>query len=880
LFSLLLLSLDAAAQELPEGLSALPELLEYGDVVFPEAALEAEAQADVLIRITIEPDGSVIDPEPVALVLYTFDELDELVETQLAPDQDEYGFVPLAVDAVSRFTFSPALDDLGEPTSVRLVWQYGFYFEEEEVEVEVEPEVNFMGTVLDRETRLPLAGAAVEIQPSGVDVEATLPRTTFVDPEGRFTFADVPSGDWRVTLRLAGYEVASAVETITTAEITDVTYYLEPELEGDYTYDVVEQAVRREVSRRTLSVTEINRIPGNNGDPIKVVQNLPGFARPQFNGGLIVIRGSAPEDSRVYIGGVLVPLVFHFGGLTSIINAELLDELEYLPGAFSVEYGRATGGVINVETRAPRTDAYHASIDADVFDAGLLIEGPIADDWSFFVAGRRSYIDAILPAVLPEDAGLTLTVAPRYYDYQAKIQWEPSVEHSLNLFAFGSDDRLEFLLEEAPGDDPAARGNIETGTSFHRVRLEVESEVASNISNRAVAATGPQRLEFFLGDDLRFVLSSMNYFFRDTVTFDLSDRLTLRTGVDLDMYSADLSIVAPRPPKEGEQAIILGSADVITAELDDIFLVQEGLFVEAEWELVDDFTLISGLRLDYYDTTAAWVGGWSLDPRLALRWEVTDQWALEAAAGIFHEPPTPDETSEDFGNPELDLEWAVHYVIGAEYSPLEYLDVELQLFYKDLRDLVARSDDIVERRGQEVAEVYDNDGVGRIYGAEFLFRHELANNFFGWVSYTLSRSERRDASGEDYRLFTYDQTHILSLIGSYQLPRNWSIGLRWRYVTGNPDTPLTEGTYDADADAYVRVAGPSNSIRVGAFHALDVRIDKEWHFTDWNLALYLDVSNTYNRQNPEALNYNFDYSESQVISSLPIIPSLGLRAWF
>jgi outer membrane receptor protein involved in Fe transport len=882
--SVLALALSAHAQEGEEAppadgdLSALPELIEFVESPFPPAALEDEVQADVLVRLTINEVGEVTEAVVDQVILYRFDEAGELVEETVSPDQDPYGFSEFAAEATAAFLFSPALDPAGTPVPVQLVWRYGFYFEEETEETgpPLAEAVNFAGTVLERETRLPLTGAEVRMTPIVDGAAEAEPLVTYADAEGRFEYVALAAGAWRVELSLDGYERGVATEDIVADELTEVTYFLERAVEEGLVSEVREEAVRREVSRRTLSVSEISRIPGNNGDPVKVIQNLPGVARAPFNGGLVVIRGSAPEDSRIYVGGVFVPLVFHFGGLTSIINAELISELEFIPGAFSVEYGRATGGLINLDTRAPRTDGFHGSIDMDVFDAGFLVEGPIAEGWSFFAAGRRSYIDAILPAVIPEDAGLALTTAPRYYDYQLKLQWDPSVDHSANLFVFGSDDRLEFLLDEAPGDDPAARGNIETITTFHRARLEIESDFSETISNRFVASIGPQRLSFTLGDDLRFILDTLNFYFRDTFEVRPSEELALRVGLDIDAYLFDISIRAPRPPKEGEFGIILGSADVITSDIENEWFYTPATFAEAEWTVADVLTLVPGVRLDYFNR----IERWSVDPRFAARWEVTDDWRLEAAVGIFHQAPQPDESDETFGNPDLGLEWAVHYVLGFEHDFNDYLNLELQLFWKDLNDLVTRSDAVVERDGEQVLEAYNNSGEGRAYGAELLFRHELSEGFFGWISYTLSRSERIDGPGEPYRLFSFDQTHILSVLGSYELGRGWSVGARFRYVTGNPDTPLFEGTYDADADAYVRVAGETNSRRDGAFHQLDIRIDKEWEFDDWNLSLYLDVSNVYNRGNPEATNYNFDYSESRTITGLPIIPSLGLRGWF
>jgi hypothetical protein len=175
---------------------------------------------------------------------------------------------------------------------------------------------------------------------------------------------------------------------------------------------------------------------------------------------------------------------------------------------------------------------------------------------------------------------------------------------------------------------------------------------------------------------------------------------------------------------------------------------------------------------------------------------------------------------------------------------------------------------------------YDNNGVGRAYGLELVARHDFAHNFTGWLAYTLSRSERRDSNRAGYRLFDFDQTHILTVLGTYLLPRNWQIGTRFRYVTGNPATPVVGAVFDAGRDQYDAVYGAVNSGRTGSFNQLDVRFDKRWVYQSWMLDIYLDIQNVYNRANPEGQSYNYNFRKSQVQQGLPILPILGVRADF
>jgi hypothetical protein len=100
------------------------------------------------------------------------------------------------------------------------------------------------------------------------------------------------------------------------------------------------------------------------------------------------------------------------------------------------------------------------------------------------------------------------------------------------------------------------------------------------------------------------------------------------------------------------------------------------------------------------------------------------------------------------------------------------------------------------------------EAVGRTYGGQALLRQELVKGFFGWITYSLIKSERRDHPGLPYRRFDFDQTHVLGVLASYELGRGWEVGARFRYTTGFPRTPVVGSFYDSRDDAYQPLFGP------------------------------------------------------------------------
>jgi len=228
----------------------------------------------------------------------------------------------------------------------------------------------------------------------------------------------------------------------------------------------------------------------------------------------------------------------------------------------------------------------------------------------------------------------------------------------------------------------------------------------------------------------------------------------------------------------------------------------------------------------------------------------------------------------ELGNPRLEPERALHASAGVEHRFSDEVQAELTGFHKRLDRLVVRNPAYAY---DPSLPQYTNAGDGRVYGLEATLRARFGERLFGWIAYTFQRAFREDGYGSPERVFDFDQPHILTAVATWQWNPRWSIGGRFRLVSGNPDTPITGATYDASSGTWVPEYGANNADRLGAFHALDVRLDRTWTFQRWRLVAYLDVQNAYNRENPEGWIYRYDYRERQVASGLPILPILGVQ---
>ncbi|MCU1278027.1 MAG: TonB family protein / TonB-dependent receptor, partial [bacterium] len=574
-------------------------------------------------------------------------------------------------------------------------------------------------------------------------------RSTVTDEHGRYVIEDLTPGLHTVHFR--GSDIRPYDESVELRRNRPVLLTVYVEVKPRYVSRVRGRTVLQDPIEQTISVEEIRHIAGTQGDTLKAVQNLPGIARPPFNGGLIAVWGSPPGDTRVYADGVYIPTLFHFGGVRSTVNSSLVQSLTLLPGGYSVEHGRGLGGVVEIETRDPRTDGIHGYAQADLVDASGLVEGGIGKSFSFGAAFRVSWLEFFLPYFLDQRTRFE----PKYWDYQLKLHFRLSARDNLDLFFFGSDDQLDVGLTDTAG---GPFREFAQHTFFHRglIRWTHRFDGGATLSvTPSVGYDVPYGLDVTVGNGL-YSNTDGELSFSLRALYHLPISRVLRFDAGLDYEGTRSTLDARQNPtglyREGDIGDFLGytapdpRAGILTDHMVlftnhvapfaslTIALFKQRLLIMPQLRL--EAMTFQGVKPAHFSSSSVMP-----EPRLSTRVRISSRVALQGSIGVYHQAPGSSDLSPIFGNPALTPEMGIHYVAGVEVKATPTLHVELQGFYKDLRNLVVR--------GTSSAEpLLVDGGVGRVYGAEFLARQELWHNFFGWVSYTLMRSERRDHPGD------------------------------------------------------------------------------------------------------------------------------------
>ena len=646
------------------------------------------------------------------------------------------------------------------------------------------------------------------------------------------------------------------------------------------------QRQRRETVDYVVRAEEARRVPGTQGDVLKVVQNLPGVSRPPVASGQIVVWGSAPKDTRVYVDGVDLPALYHGSGLRGTISSDLIASIALVPGAFGAEYGRGLGGLVRVETR-PLPRGTHGHVGVDTLDGSAFASTELGRRVRIGSALRYGWIDRVFDAVSTKDLGDTFPL-PRYRDAQLKATIDLRKNESVDAVVLVSADELDRTVRNP---DPAKRRVEATRSSFWRAYARYTSTSDDGAQTTITPFFGQDTSSLeqrFGGTPTRLRIDASRYGFRGASRSKVSRFLSVVLGMDALGTASSVAREGSLalPPREGDVAVFgqpPGSDYAVDRWKTHVLNIGPHAYADIR---IGPVVLTPGVRIDAYliegtkklpgTSDAPPVGFSRLEtaaaPRASARWNMTPRLALTAAYGTYHQAPEPEELSAVFGTPDLALSRATHVAIGESLRLTDTTTLDVVAFDKRMKDLTVRS----RLTNPILARLLTQNGEGKSYGVQLMLRQEVWHGFFGWVSYAITKSERRYDGDPAWRPFDFDQPHVLSVVASQEIGA-WSVGARFRAVSGNPRTPVTGSVYDARSDRFDPLFGRQSSIRVPTYWQLDLRIDRSFRVGPARALVFADLQNVTNRQNAEEIVYTADFRRRGIITGLPFIAVVGTR---
>jgi len=719
------------------------------------------------------------------------------------------------------------------------------------------------------------------------------------DLDGNFIFTGLKPGYVKLEASSIGFERIMTEEILVTnaktASIDIAMKEIAVQISGvEITAAVFKRVEESPVSLKSLGIAQIEKSPGSNRDISKVIQSLPGVASSVSFRNDIIVRGGGPSENRFLLDGIEIPNLNHFatqgasGGPVGIINTDFLRDVDFYSGSFPASRGNTLSSVIDMKLIDGNPDrmVYRATLGAS--ETALSINGPLSDKTNVLFSIRRSYLQFLFSAI-------GLPFLPTFTDYTLKVKTKFNVRNELTIISIGALDKFvlntgiknpteeqQYILDYLPVNN---QWNYAIGANYRHYR---DKSYSTFVLSRNMLYN--EAYKYKDNDE-------SNPKIGDYSSYEIENKLryeeVLRTNGYKISYGAG-SEFAKYKNETSQQVFIPNGEDTITQKnyTSNLDLIKWNLFGQVSKGFIDEKLVLSlGARSDANNYSADMSNLLKqFSPRFSASYSLTQKMTVNFNAGRYFQLPAYTTMGYRLSNGELinktnGLRFiqADHIVAGIDFRRNERSKFTLEGFYKfynyypfSLTDSVS-----LASKGASFGVAGDEAVIptsrGRAYGAELYFREKLTKIIEATLSYTYVRSSFEDKHGE-FIPSAWDNRHILNLTALASLPKNWDIGIKWRFVGGAPYTPydferssLVEA-WDAKGQGYLDY-NEFNTRRLGVFHQLDLRVDKQYFFKKWSLNLYLDIQNLYNfkSEQPEELLQVRDSSGNPIV--LPGAPA-------
>lgn len=756
------------------------------------------------------------------------------------------------------------------------------------------------GQIIDADGGMPLIGATVKLLGSDPVIGAT------TDLDGYFRLENVPVGRQSFVVSYIGYKSTTVSNLLITAgksaqfnaELTEsVNEVTEVVVSADLEKDKPQNEMAT-VSARTFSLDEVTRYSGSRNDVARMVSNYAGVSTGNDARNDIVIRGNSPTGVLWRMEGVAIPNPNHYstlgttGGPVSAINPNLIDNSDFLTGAFPAEYGNATAGVFDLGLRSGNREDFEFTAQLGAF-SGLeaMVEGPLSrkKNSSFVVSYRYSF--AAIAA-----AGTNAT--PKYQDVNFKIDLPNSKAGKFSFFGVGGLSNIVFLGAETDTTDLFADPNADSYVNSRLGILGMKHNIMVGkkgyFRTLVMASTSGNTFEednydengtisrVTEADDVQnmYIISSF-------YNHKFSAKYTMRAGIKANIFDLNLNV---RDRKNAPDWVQVRDFDGTMG------LIQA--YMHNKIKFTDQLTLNVGFNSMYLTNNQSY----AFEPRLGLSYQVRPGHSLSLGYGVHHQmqalPVYFYETQQADGtyqrtNADLDFQRSQHLVLGYDFNMGkdwrlktevygQYIDqVAVDSLSSSFSMLNAGDDFVFPERGNLV-----NEGNGWNYGLEVTLEKFFSKGYYGLLTVSLYNSQYQ-GSDDVTRNTAFNSNYIVNFLAG----KEFKVGKEKRNaITFDMKLTTSGGRYytPIDLDAS-RLAGEevffedqAYSLRYDPYFRLDTKLgfrlnSKKRKFSQ---TFFVDFQNVTNRQNVFQERYNTVTENVNTVYQQGFFPDVLYRIQF
>lgn len=684
----------------------------------------------------------------------------------------------------------------------------------------------------------------------------------------------LPEGTYQIRYRYIGFE--DLIKTVTLNENQQINVELaetaneigEVQVTGERNDANVKKV---EMSIAKMDAKQIKKIPALLGeaDVIKSVQLLPGVSSVGEGSTGFNVRGGGIDQNLVILDEAPVFNSSHLLGFFSVFNPDAVKSVTLIKGGIPAEYGGRLSSILDVRMNEGNSKEFEGSGGVGLIFSRFSLQGPIKKDKaSFLIAGRRSYIDVLAKPFLDDDLKDSKFY---FYDLTAKVNWQLNDKNRLYLSGFFGRDVFGsgFFFDWGNATSTLRWNHIFNDKLFMNL-----SAYYSNYDYKLGVADQDNA-----EDDFQWNSNIVNYSVKPDFTYYLNNKNTLKFGGQSIYY-----VFKPA------DATFLSAGEGGNLSLPEKYAIENGIYIQNEQKIGSRLTLQYGIRLSHFaqlgqgearfyrDTTpgvrrpldrieeygsneviSSYINP---EPRFSVNYSLDEVSSIKGSynrmAQYLHlisntVASTPVDIWLPTNNnikPQLVDQVAVGYFRNLKKNTYE---TSAEIFYKDFQNQI----DYIDNASIFFNEDLDADllsGDGRAYGLE-IYLKKVKGKYQGFISYTLSRSERKvnGLNRNDWYATRFDKTHILNIVNSYDLSSKWSFSGNFVFSTGTPTTFPTSRYQIQDAIIPHNSGESRNNYRIPAYHRLDfsatLNLNPEGK-KKWDSELVFSLYNVYARKNP------------------------------
>lgn len=764
-------------------------------------------------------------------------------------------------------------------------------------ELSAQDKFTISGYVKDALSGETLIGATIAVNGSG--------RAVLANQYGFYSIT-LPAGEYELYVSFVGYEVLG--KSIKLEADIRADLLLTPRTAA--ANEVVVTARKRDnnlkdaqMGKISLSMNQVKSLPVLFGevDILKTIQLLPGVRNAGEGNAGFYVRGGGPDQNLIMLDDAVVYNTGHLFGFFSIFNSDAIKNTSLIKGGMPPQYGGRLSSVLDVAMKDGNMNEWEARGGVGLIASRISVEGPIQKDKaSFMLSARRTYIDALIKPFISKSSSFYGS-GYYFYDLNTKLNYTFSDKDRLYLSGYFGRDVFTFRNRERAFNADIPWGNSTATIRWNHVfnpKLFANTTVVYNDYKFSFGAA-QQDFELKLSSGIRDVTTKADF------DYFVSPKHKLKFGGLWTYHTFVPNVLSGR---QGETTFSPNNSNTKYAH-------ETGLYIQDDWSVSDKLKLNAGLRWSGFAQTGPYksfttdADGNKLDstvynrgervkmyqgiePRLTIRYTLNAQSSLKFAVNrnqqFIHLVSNAGSTlptdlwvpSTLRVKPQLSWQYAAGYFRNFSDNTWE---TSVEVYYKDMQNQI-------EYREGYTPSLKDPEeeftfGKGWSYGAEF-YVNKAKGRLTGWVGYTLSWTWRKFPGLNDGLKFPakYDRRHDLSVVGIYELNRNWKLSSVFVYGTGNATT-LPERFYLVEGvltQEYSKV----NAYRLPAYHRLDVaatytptprrperRFRNEWVFSIYNVYSRLNPYFIYFDQTGSAYDGTLEV-ESLQVSLFPILPSV------